>query len=45
MTSMLFDIGFMHAGGMGFFAFNYFFKTFNYANNSITKVELMDCGT
>ena len=45
MASMLFDISFMHAGGMGFFAFNYFYKTWNLSSNSITRVELMDCGT
>ena len=45
ITSLLFDISFLQAAGTGFFALNYFYKTTNLSRNSITKVELMDCGT
>ena len=45
LAAMIVDLNVMQSAGMGFFALNYIYKTFNLANNSVTKVELLECGT
>ena len=45
LAGLIVDLNFWQSAGMGFFACNYMYKTFNLANNSVTKVELLECGT
>ena len=45
LAGLIVDLNYVQSAGMGFFALNYIYKTFNLANNSVTKVELLECGT
>ena len=45
LAGLVLDTNIGGSVGMGFFMFNYIYKTFNLANNSITKLELLESGT
>ena len=45
LAGLIVDLGAIQSAGMGFFAINYIYKTFNLANQSVTKVELLESGT
>merc|ERR1719263_1566605 len=45
LYGLIVDLNLVHSAGCAFFTFNYLYKTFNYANNSVTKVELLEGGT
>ena len=45
LAGLIVDLNIFQSAGMGFFALNYIYKTFNLANNSVTRVELLEGGT